>query len=62
MGQRAVHGSRFQLKHIGALDNLNDIPGDVICGSCLPQERAAAMSKDLIHRELSGDEMPTDVQ
>ena len=38
--------------------DLSDIPGDMICGSCLPQERAAALNKDIIHHDLSGDDRP----
>ena len=41
--------------------NLDDIPGDMICGSCLPQERMAALNKDIIHNDLSGDDQPVDV-
>ena len=39
---------------------LDDIPGDMICGSCLPQERLAALNKDIIHNDLSGDDQPVD--
>ena len=40
--------------------DLSDIPGDMICGSCPPQERLAALGKDLIHHDLSGDDVPND--
>ena len=40
--------------------SLADIPGDMICGSCLPHEQLVALSKDIIHDDLSGDDQPVD--
>ena len=44
------------------LPHLNGLPGDIICDRCLPTERAAALGRDLVHDEVSGDEQPVDVQ
>ena len=43
------------------LPHVNGIPGDIICDRCLPTERAAALGRDLVHDEVSGDEQPVDV-
>ena len=32
----------------------------MICERCLPKERAAALAKDIVHEDLSGDELPID--
>ena len=42
------------------LPSLVDLPGDIICDRCLPAARKAAFSRDIIHKELSGDELPVD--
>ena len=58
-----TYRSRRQIsaKSHRSLENLDDIPGDMICGSCLPQERLAALNKDIIHNDLSGDDQPVEV-
>ena len=58
-----TYRSRRQIsaKSYRPLENLDDIPGDMICGSCLPQERLAALNKDIIHNDLSGDDQPVEV-
>ena len=43
-------------KSYRTLENLDGIPGDMICERCLPNERLAAFNKDIIHDELSADE------
>ena len=40
------------------LPSLADLPGDIICERCLPEARRAAFMRDMIHNELSGDELP----
>ena len=60
----ATYRARRQIsaKSYRPIADLTDIPGDMICGSCLPQERMAALDKDLIHHDLSGDDVPNDAQ
>ena len=58
-----TYRSRRQIsaKSCHPFENLDDIFGDMICGSCLPQERLAALNKDIIHKGLSGDDQPVEV-
>ena len=48
---------QISAKSYRPIADLSDIPGDMICGSCLPQERLAALNKYLIHHDLSGDDV-----
>ena len=39
-------------------DTCNTCDGWSMCERCLPKEHAAALEKDIVHEELSGDEHP----
>ena len=41
---------------------IGDSPSELICERCLPSEHKAAVERDLVHDEVSGDEEPIDVQ
>ena len=41
---------------------IGDSPSELICERCLPSEHRAAVERDLVHDEVSGDEEPIDVQ
>ena len=41
-----------------SLATLEGIPGELICDRCLEEERIAALERDLVHDDLSGDERP----
>ena len=49
-------------KSFRVLPSLAGLPGDMICERCLPSERTAALGRDLVHDDLSGDEQPVVVQ
>ena len=51
--RRKVAASSYRI-----LLNLDGIPGDMICDRCLPAERLVALNRDIVHDELSGDEVP----
>ena len=55
-----AQGSSAKIQSHGV--NPDDLPGDIISGSCLPHERLATPNKDIIHNDLSGDDQPVDVQ
>ena len=45
-------------KSFRVLTTLEGIPGELICDRCLREERIAALERDLVHDDLSGDEQP----
>ena len=47
-------------KSFRVLATLEGIPGELICDRCLKEERIAALERDLVHDDLSGDEQPID--
>jgi hypothetical protein len=49
---------RVSAKSFRVLQSLDGIPADVICERCLKAEHTAAVQRDIVHDELSGDEHP----
>ena len=47
---------RKAAKSFREVQSIADIPGHMLCERCLPNERKAALNKDLVHDGLSGDE------
>ena len=38
------------------LDSIGDLPGCMLCDRCMPNERVAAFSSELVAADMSGDE------